>query len=47
MFGRFKKHDLKLHPSKCWFFHAQVEYLGCMIYRGKLWVQKANGEVIS
>jgi len=26
LFRIFKKHNLKLHLSKCWFFHIQVEY---------------------
>jgi hypothetical protein len=26
IFGRFKDHNLKLHPSKCWFFQTQVDW---------------------
>jgi hypothetical protein len=47
MFEIFKEHNLKLHPSKFWFFHVQVENLSHMIYLGKLWVQKANVKAIS
>ncbi len=47
VFGRFKEHNLKLHPSKCQFFHTQVEYLGHMIYPGGMGVQKAKVEAIS
>jgi hypothetical protein len=47
VFGRLKKHNLKLHLGKCQFFHTQVEYLGHMIYLGGLGVQKAKVEAIS
>ncbi len=47
VFGRFKEDNLKFHPSKCWFFQIQVEYLGQMIYLGGLKVQKAKVETIS
>jgi hypothetical protein len=47
VFKIFKEHNLKLHPSKCRFFHTQVEYLGHMIYPSGLWVQKAKVEAIS
>jgi hypothetical protein len=32
VFQKLKGHNLKLHPSKCHFFHSRVQYLGCMIY---------------
>jgi hypothetical protein len=47
VFGKLKKHNLKLHPSKCWFFHTHVKYLGHMIYTSGLGVQKAKVEAIS
>jgi hypothetical protein len=31
-----KEHNLKLHPSKRWFFHTHVKHLGDMIYLRKL-----------
>jgi hypothetical protein len=42
VFGIFKEHNLKLHPSKCKFFHTQVKYLDHLIYLGGLGVQKAR-----
>jgi hypothetical protein len=47
VFERFKDHNLKLHPSKCYFFQTHVEYLGHMIYPNGLGVQKAKVEAIS
>jgi hypothetical protein len=47
VFGRLKEHNLKLHPSKCQFFHTQVEYMGHMIYPSELGVQKVKVEAIS
>jgi hypothetical protein len=47
VFKRLKEYNLKLHSSKCWFFHTHVEYLGHMIYLGGLGVQKAKVETIS
>jgi hypothetical protein len=47
VFGRIKEHNLKFHLSKCQFFHTQVEYLGHMIYLGRLEVQKAKVKSIS
>jgi hypothetical protein len=47
VFGRLNEHNLKLHISKCWFLHTQVEYLGHMIYLSGLGVQKAKVEAIS
>ncbi len=39
--------DLKLHLKKCKFFQSQVEYLGHMIYRIGLRIQRAKVDVIS
>jgi hypothetical protein len=47
VFRKLKEHNLKLHLSKCWFFHIQVEFLGHMIYPRGLGVQKAKVEAIS
>jgi len=44
---RFKEYNLQFHPSKCHFFHIQVEYLGHMIYLGELEVQKVEVKMIS
>jgi hypothetical protein len=46
VFRRFKEHNLKFHPSKCWFFHIEVEYLGHMIYISGLRVQKVKVHTI-
>ncbi len=42
VFGKLKKHNLKLHLGKCWFFHTQMEYLSQMIYLGGLGVQNVK-----
>jgi hypothetical protein len=47
VFGRLKEYNLKLHLSKCRFFHTQVECLGQMIFPSGLGVQKAKVETIS
>ncbi len=47
MFDYLGAHDLKLHPRKCRFFQSQVEYLGHMIYRRGLRIQRAKVDVIS
>jgi hypothetical protein len=39
VFARLRLHGLKLHPSKCRFYCDRVEYLGHMIYLGRLGVQ--------
>lgn len=43
VFRIFKKHNLKFHLSKCWFFHIQVEYLNHRIYPGGQGVSKGQG----
>ncbi len=47
VFGRLKEHNLKFHLHNCRFFRTQVEYLGHMIYRSGLKVQKAKVKDIS
>ncbi len=47
MFKIFKEYNLQFHPSKCYFFHIHVEYLGHMIYLGGLGVQNAKVKMIS
>ena len=45
--NRLMEHGLKLHPSKCTFFYPQVEYLGHMIYPGRLGVLKNKVEALA
>jgi hypothetical protein len=39
-------HGLKLHPSKCKFYCDRVEYLGHMIYPGRLGVVASKVEIV-
>lgn len=47
VFERFKKHNLKLHLGKCWFFHIEMEYLGHILYLNGSWVHKSKVKTIS
>jgi hypothetical protein len=46
VFARLRLHDLKLHPSKCKFYCDRMEYLGHMIYLGRLGVVASKVEVV-
>jgi hypothetical protein len=46
VFARLRLHGLKLHPGKCRFYYDRVEYLGHMIYPGRLDVVASKVEVV-
>jgi hypothetical protein len=46
VFARLRLHGLKLHPGKCKFYCDRVEYLGHMIYPGRLGVVVSKVEVV-
>jgi hypothetical protein len=46
VFVRLRLHGLKLHPSKCKFYCDRIEYLGHIIYLGRLGVVASKVEVV-
>ena len=46
VFARLRSHGLKLHLNKCRFYYDRMEYLGYMIYPGRLGVVASKIEVV-
>ena len=46
VFAKLRLHNLKLHPGRCRFYCDCVEYLGHMIYSGRLGVVASKVEVV-
>ena len=43
----FREHGLKLKPSKCSFFHQEIEYLGHQVSKDGIWPSKSNLRAIA